>query len=256
MQKKLFEDYYLKYFDILIQTRLFLGDNFFSFNYFVNNILNLLKFNKFINETPEFPKITRFLIEVKRPNDNKLFKDKNNNFFKQFMRSNEKNKITTDYDISIYDFQMILFRAINICLARKNGLIIHASSVVDNDNNSFIFIGDSGSGKSTWATKMIKEENYQFCSDEYTVFEINSSNNIYSYPLPIIEKNSLKNVLESPSKKYKVKKVYFLKKGRFQKTKLYYTFKRNTFFLTDNQLLLKSQMKTFFKILMILRIIK
>jgi len=78
---------------------------------------------------------------------------------------------------------------------RKNGIFLHASSIVD-DNNAIVFVGEKGSGKTTNMLYILDSENVAYSSNERTGIILDkASGNLITYGNPArinIRANSLK----------------------------------------------------------------
>lgn len=124
-----------------------------------------------------------------------------------FYRENGSKKLTVNYLISIFHFQILLRQIINDLLSQNNGFILHGSSNLIN-NRASIFLALSGGGKST-IMKLLNLKYLALADD--TVIIRKEKGQYYLYQTPFIEKESwiLKN-----NKKYKLKNIYFLKKSK------------------------------------------
>lgn len=134
-----------------------------------------------------------------------LYKKNKYFFISLFTRSN--NVYYTFSFISIFQIQYIILYILENLLLNK-GFILHASSVYDNKNNAYVFLGRQGIGKSTIANKL--SNNYEILSDDSICIRKIESN-YYCYQLPILE--SELNVKKT-NKMFKLKKVLFLKRGK------------------------------------------
>lgn len=120
------------------------------------------------------------------------------------------NTIITRYTISIFQFELILLFIIEN-FYKKNGLILHCSSVMDSDKNSYLFIGKQGAGKSTILNLLRKK--YIPLSDDNLLI-VNIKSNFYAYQIPFLQ--SEKKIFKS-SIRSKIKKIFFLVKSNFCK---------------------------------------
>ncbi len=117
----------------------------------------------------------------------------------------KKNKITNYYQ-DYLPFKLILENVLYILCSQNNGLIVHSSSVADN-NNAYLFVAPSGGGKSTIA-KFLSENLNHLADDTSIIRKIDNTYIVYQHPF--IEKN---DVFRS-NIPYKLKAVYFLIKGK------------------------------------------
>jgi hypothetical protein len=79
-----------------------------------------------------------------------------------------------------------LFKEVLSFLLDKNGLLLHCSSVIDGKNKLFIFLGKSGSGKTTTANLLAKEGFRKFSDDSLVAKKENGR--WFYYSPPYIEK--------------------------------------------------------------------
>ncbi len=119
------------------------------------------------------------------------------------------NKIVTYYQISIYQFLLVV-RAIVEKLLETRGFILH-SSAANIRGKAYLFLGKSGAGKSTVITLLKKE--YQSLADDSVIIK-KEEGVFYLYQTPFFEKN---NWFSKGSKRYFLGKVYFLRKKTFFK---------------------------------------
>lgn len=118
-----------------------------------------------------------------------------------------ENKYIVSYAISELQI-VILMRYILQKLLGKNGFFLHCSA---NNYNSqaLIFIGNSGQGKST--ISQFLDPLYPSIADDNAL--VRREENVYSlYQIPSIEKDTV--TFKKTSKKYDIKYVFFLHKGR------------------------------------------
>ncbi len=123
-----------------------------------------------------------------------------------FYHQKTNHTIYTFYHISLRQFQMILNKVMETLLKKKDGFILHASSNIVRDK-AFIFTGKSGAGKST-VIKLLKDKFEAFGDD--SVIIVREKKEYYAYQTTYIEKESW---VKKQSQRYKIGKVYFLKKA-------------------------------------------
>lgn len=122
--------------------------------------------------------------------------------------------LITFYHLSEVQFSLILRKICQQLLSKHNGLIIHASASLVNDQ-AFIFLGPSGAGKST-IIKLVSKT-YPALADDSIIIK-KEGREYYFYQTPFREKSFW--VIKG-SGKFRLGKIFFLKKARSQKiTKL------------------------------------
>src|SRR4030067_1776670 len=77
-----------------------------------------------------------------------IVNDKTNRNHINFYEHETESELTTYYQISIFQFQIILINILHKLLAKSQGFLLHASANTVN-NQAVLFLGDHGSGKST-----------------------------------------------------------------------------------------------------------
>jgi len=126
-----------------------------------------------------------------------------------FFEEKNKKEINTFYQISIFQFQIILRRAISILLA-GNGFILHGSAS-NIKGKAYLFTGNNGAGKST-IMKLLNPE-YQALADD-TIIIKKENKQYFLYQTPFIEKEWW---VKKNSQKLPLERVYFLKKETYFK---------------------------------------
>lgn len=164
----------------------------------------------FIVDKPE--KIHLKINFVERSYLEVLYKKKENKQFMSFFEDKNNKEINTFYQISIFQFQVILRRAICKLLA-GNGFILHGSAS-NIDGNAYVFTGNNGAGKST-TMKMLNPQ-YPALSDD-TVIIKKEKNQYYLYQTPFIEKEWW---IKKNSQKLLLDKVCFLIKEKYFKEEI------------------------------------
>jgi hypothetical protein len=156
-----------------------------------------------------------------------VYKKKEKKQYMGFFEEKNKKEINTFYQISIFQFQVILRRIISILLA-GNGFILHGSASNIN-SKAYVFTGNNGAGKST-TMKMLNPQ-YPALADD-TVIIKKEKNKYYLYQTPFIEKEWW---IKKNYRKMELGKVYFLKKESFFKERA----------INDKSLLFKKIIKQF-----------
>lgn len=118
----------------------------------------------------------------------------------------EDRKITTYYQISLYQFQLILATIIKKLLLETGGLYMHASAIVMN-SHALLFMGPSGAGKST-TIKLLKS-NFNCIADD-TVIIRTYAGKYRLYQTPFYEKEWW---VKKASGAYEIKFIFFIKKS-------------------------------------------
>ena len=141
-----------------------------------------------------------------------IYKKKKKRQYMSFFEEKNNKEINTFYQISIFQFQVILRHIVNKLLAGK-GFILHGSASNIN-GRAFLFTGKNGAGKST-IMKLLKEK-YPALADD-TVIIKKENNRYFLYQTPFLEKEWW---VKKSSQKLELGKVYFLKKERFVKEEI------------------------------------
>ncbi len=110
------------------------------------------------------------------------------------------------------DLDFLLRVFINFLLLERQVFFFHASSLLLN-KNGFVFMGESGAGKSTILKLALKKKNISPLSDD-TIILYYKKNNFYIYP-SIFDKQLVNKKI---TRLIKVKTIFFIKKS--QKTKI------------------------------------
>lgn len=141
-----------------------------------------------------------------------LYKKKEKKLYMGFFEEKNNKEINTFYQISIFQFQVILRHTINKLLA-GNGFILH-SSASNINGRAFLFTGNNGAGKST-IMKLLKSK-YPALADD-TVIIKKDNNKYFIYQTPMIEKEWW---VKKNNRKLLLEKIYFLKKEKFFKEEI------------------------------------
>lgn len=130
--------------------------------------------------------------------------------FINFYEHESATKLTSYYQIGIFQFQIVLIKILHKLLAKNNGFLLHASA--NNINHqAMLFLGDHGSGKST-IMKFLNDK-YPALADDSVIVK-KESENYYLYQTPFIEKE---NWFKRESSMYEIKNVFFLRKSDYYK---------------------------------------
>ncbi|EKE14402.1 MAG: hypothetical protein ACD_12C00523G0001 [uncultured bacterium] len=164
----------------------------------------------FITNKPE--KINFTINFIERNYLEVLYKKKEKKQYMSFFEEINSKEINTFYQISIFQFQVILRRVISILLA-GNGFILHGSAS-NISGKAYAFTGDNGAGKST-TMKLLNPE-YQALADD-TIIIKKEKNKYYLYQTPFIEKEWW---VKKSGQKLPLEKVYFLKKKKYFKEEM------------------------------------
>lgn len=124
-----------------------------------------------------------------------------------------RKKTVTYYYVGISLLSHILGSIITKLLARYGGFTLHASSCAVNNDECYVFLGPSGGGKSTAISLLAPR--YKMIGDDRVLIK-KENGAYYVYQSTFIPKD--KRFLYS-SKKYRIKKLLFLKKSNIYKLK-------------------------------------
>ncbi len=133
-----------------------------------------------------------------------LEKDKLLSILLQF--NGEKEAYTT-YQISVFEFQLVLRAVIFRLLVNKKMLMLHASAV-EIDGKAYIFLGNPGAGKST-AMKLLSTKYHALADDSVLISE--EKGEFYFHQTPFHEKEAW---IKRGSKKYPLGGVFFVNKSK------------------------------------------
>ncbi|MFA6081290.1 MAG: hypothetical protein WC741_02695 [Patescibacteria group bacterium] len=141
-----------------------------------------------------------------------IYKKKEKKQFMSFYEEKNSKEINTFYQVSIFQFQVILRQIISRLLT-NNGFILHGSAS-NIHGRAFLFTGDNGAGKST--TMKLLKPYYPALADD-TVIIRKENCEYYLYQTPFIEKEWW---VKKNNQKLPLGKVYFLKKQNFFKEEI------------------------------------
>lgn len=156
-----------------------------------------------------------FSIDVIDSTVKEIMKKEGNIFRKIIGKSVYKDRLITYSTVDTYDINLIFKYIISQLYDRTDSLILHASAVLVN-NSAYLFLGNSGAGKST-IVQMLNEKYRPLCDDAAYIRKKNGG--YYFYQSPFFERNKF---LKSPDN-IKIGKIFFLKKEksfRVQKIRL------------------------------------
>lgn len=122
------------------------------------------------------------------------------------------NKVTTYFQLGIFQFETVLKNVLLMILKRNGGFGIHASCAKVG-GNAYLFLAESGGGKST-STELLKDE-FPTLNDDITLIRKLGSK-YYVFQTPFIEKPWW---IRKSSKLYPVGKIFFLHKSAEFKVK-------------------------------------
>jgi hypothetical protein len=123
-----------------------------------------------------------------------------------FFVRNANTQITSFYRISLFEFQSILLNVLVELLLKNGGVILHASSVL-RSGYADVFVGKSGSGKST-ITSLLKKK-YEILADDVVIIrKINRC--VYLFQTPFLQKNLS---IKKDKKKYMLGNIFSLIKS-------------------------------------------
>lgn len=134
-----------------------------------------------------------------------LFSKNKKKAFINFFQCISPTRIKTYYQISLFQFQIILIDILHRCLARKKGFLLHASANSINGQTD-IFAGPHGAGKST-LMKILRPTHTARADDSVI---IKKSYGKYSmYQTPFIEKESCIKTYDP----YLLGRIFFIRKS-------------------------------------------
>jgi len=121
-----------------------------------------------------------------------------------------KDTIVTFYQISIFQFQIIIRTILQELLTSGKGFMLHSSSIEIN-NYAYIFTGKNGAGKST-AMKLLSGKYRALADDTVIVRKINRK--YYMFQTPFIEKEAW---VKKNSDQLPIAGFFFLEKAHYFK---------------------------------------
>lgn len=170
-----------------------------------NKVLAIIKAAEF-DFLSHKPRYTDCVLYFDVLDSKKIIVKKQDRFFISLLKKKNKKK----YQIFFIDNKHTLFLIIRITLfhllAENNGFLIHASAVADFDK-VLIFLGRSGSGKTTVSN--ILGRKFKKIADDIVAIR-NIKGIYYAYSLKVIEKND--NGIDT--RKFKIKRIFLIEKIR------------------------------------------
>ena len=153
----------------------------------------------FVAESNQKP---HFSIHIIQKNEVKVWRQNNENYIEFYSTAKKRNNITTFYTISIQQLSLLIRYALQ-SLLRDNGFFMHGACSIF-DNNANIFLGDSGTGKST-ILKLAKKFTTPFADDIFIIRKIGRDYICFQSPIFDKQRWIIKNHLG-----YKIRNIYFL----------------------------------------------
>ncbi|EKE14679.1 MAG: hypothetical protein ACD_12C00344G0001 [uncultured bacterium] len=141
-----------------------------------------------------------------------IYKKKERKQYMGFFEEKNNEQIDSFYQISIFQFQVILRHIINKLLAGK-GFILHGSAS-NIRGQAFLFTGVNGAGKST--TMKLLSSKYIALADD-TVIIKKENNKYFLYQTPYVEKEWW---IKKNSQRHPLGKVFFIKKEKYFKEEI------------------------------------
>lgn len=183
-------------------------DDFFGKDLFIQNLENKLK--GFVL-TKRRAKIDATVIFKYRNNYDIFWDKKNKKQYLNYLTELDSNIIETYYHISDQQFRILLRFIIQKLLTKNRGVMIHCSAIKKN-NNAYIFLGKSGSGKST-ISQLLKRHS-SVLADDIAIIRKNSKGEYLLYQTPFIESNM--NFAKNHNPSF-LKQINVLKKSTIHK---------------------------------------
>lgn len=155
----------------------------------------------------EKPRRVDFVIEFKDLSDPELMNVNNTGkIYSPLFEWISETKILTYYQNNLGQFEIILKHALLAILKKNGGFGIHAS-VTNVKGNAYLFLGESGAGKST--TVDLLKDKYPTINDDITLIK-RLGKKYYVFQTPFVEKAWW---IKKTQKLYPVDKIFFLHKS-------------------------------------------
>lgn len=166
----------------------------------------LLYFESFLSK--HTPKTVNYRIDFVWEENTKIISIREDyEYYVNFYKKTSEKSLVCFYRINITEFQFIIKYILNSLLMKNNGWFLHASVLRIRDQ-AYIFLGDSGSGKST-IIELLSTQLQPLADDVCIVKKVN--NYFYLFQTPFFEKIQ---GIKKGSNKYKINKIFFVKKDR------------------------------------------
>ena len=148
-----------------------------------------------------------FSVDIKNISNNAPLLKKGSLVYGFFFKKESEKRYSCASGITIFQFSLVLRRAILTLLQSSPGFMIHSSSA-EIDGKAFVFVGKSGAGKTT--TMRLLSRKFKPLGDDSSVIK-KENGKFYSYQSPLFENDW---PIERSGKRYKFGKVIFLKKSK------------------------------------------
>lgn len=161
-------------------------------------------FEEFILKTK--PRRIDFFLDMKwDKKEEMIVRENEGKYYLHLFTKKGKNRIITNYQISILQLQIVLRYALHSLLMPNSGFFIHASAVLIG-GKAYLFVGRPGAGKST-AARLLQKKHTRLSDDIIIIKKVNRKFMVYQ--MPILEKNA---VDQKSSKPYSLGNIFLLKK--------------------------------------------
>ena len=131
----------------------------------------------------EKPNKIDFTVDIIIPDSIETKVDESGSMYAKLF-SAHKNHYTVPLQISQSQFRMVLLNVIHKLLAKHNGFVMHSSAAAIG-GKAYLFLGESGAGKST--TARLLSRNYPIVGDDSGIIR-KKGRKYYFYSTPFIEK--------------------------------------------------------------------
>lgn len=185
----------------IFQININIVDDEFYFHRAYSNLFDYI-YNFLVVDRKQKPDFIVNLLDKKKTD----FIKEGNAFYRKIIEPTKKENEINIYCIDNYDIHLVFKYVIGILLDKHHSFILHTSAVLAN-NKAYLFLGRSGSGKSTIAKLLAKK--YQVLCDDMA-FVRREGDKYYFYQTPFLENNFAKVF----PKKLEVKKIFILNKAK------------------------------------------
>lgn len=155
---------------------------------------------KNVNKTPYFT--VNF---IPKKHADLIFDKKEKKAYISYYDQISDREINTSYQISLFQFQLILGHILKKYLPLHHGLFLHSSAALIN-KRAVLFVGPPGAGKST-SIKLLRDV-FPIISDDSTIIKKKGST-YYAYQTPFYEKEWW---VQKKAGKHILNRIYILKK--------------------------------------------